>query len=173
MSDFGGDGELVEVHLRGFPVVVHRRASEHQQELQREFQLILIGAADGPIDVPKRLFELIDVVTTRFAGVSDPQTREIEEADLKGVETIDDLIYRVPPATSAACVALSRMLDECDDYCREGGALLTLSSPDEALAYRRWYLGEFVAQLGGHRPLAWPDADHRALLATPELRGET
>ena len=40
------------------------------------------------------------------------------------------------------------MIDEADDYCRQGEHLLTLASPPDCIAYREWYLGQVVGQLG-------------------------
>ncbi len=48
-------------------------------------------------------------------------------------------------------------MDEADDYCRAGQHLLTLVTPPEALAFRRWYLGEFVRQIAGEQPRPWTD----------------
>lgn len=71
----------------------------------------------------------------------------------------------------AATVSLARMLDEADEFCRSGNHLLTLATPPELLAFRRWYLGEFNAQLQGQSPLPWPEADRQQLVASPTLRG--
>jgi hypothetical protein len=49
------------------------------------------------------------------------------------------------------------MLDEVDEFCRQGKHLLTLATPPELVAYRRWYLGEFIAQLAGRPATPWPD----------------
>ena len=48
------------------------------------------------------------------------------------------------------------MLDEADRYCRQGRHLLTLATPDDLLAYRRWYLREIAEQLAGAAPVPWP-----------------
>ncbi|MDP9441273.1 MAG: hypothetical protein M3P34_03640 [Actinomycetota bacterium] len=55
------------------------------------------------------------------------------------------------------------MLDEPDEFCRSGNQLLTLATPPELLAFRRWYLREFNAQLQGQPPLPWPEADRQQL----------
>jgi hypothetical protein len=64
-------------------------------------------------------------------------------------------VYRVPLAAGEACVELNAMLDEADEFCREGD-LLTLATPADQVAFRRWFLGEFVEQLGGGAPTPWP-----------------
>jgi uncharacterized protein YfaT (DUF1175 family) len=50
---------------------------------------------------------------------------------------------------------------------------LQRASPPEAVAFRRWYLGEFTAQLQGEPPLPWPQADHATLVRDARLRGRT
>lgn len=175
MSDATGSpaagGELRHIRIVGLPVEVHARAAEHQAELQREFQLILIGVAEGESDVPKRLFDLIEAVNAQFQGLSAAQAAELDDAVTRGDASLD-LDYQLPAAVRDACIELNRMLDECDDYCRRGDTLLTLATPAEAIAYRRWFLGEFVAQVDGAVPLPWPQADVAALAATSKLRGE-
>jgi len=75
----------------------------------------------------------------------------------------------VPADVGGASVALGVMLDEADAYCREGRHLLTLSTPPEALAYRRWYLLQFVDQVAGRPPRSWSDwvSEHPIELHTP------
>ena len=58
--------------------------------------------------------------------------------------------------------ALGDLLDEADAYCAGGQHLLMLATPDDLLAYRRWYLGEFTRQAEGASPVPWPQvADGR------------
>jgi hypothetical protein len=49
------------------------------------------------------------------------------------------------------------MLDEADEYCRSGQALLTLETPPDAKLFRQWYLDEFIGQLSGAPPTPWPE----------------
>ena len=170
MSD--REAATVEVRLVDIPVDVHRAVTEHQEELRSEFQLIGLGSAQGEVDVPKRLFELIDELNDRFEEASTPQRVILDEAMARGDAVIPELRYVLPRGVDEGSAALSRMLDECDDFCRRGEGLLTLATPPEAVAYRRWFLGEFVAQVRGADPLPWPEADHALLAAEPRLRGE-
>ena len=50
---------------------------------------------------------------------------------------------------------LGAIFDEADDYCRAGEHLLSLATPPEALAFRKWFINEFVAQIGGSAPVPW------------------
>jgi hypothetical protein len=148
-----GDADLVEVVLQALPVEVHRRASEHSDELQREFAL-LRASSDAGADVPTRLLALIDEVGTRYRGFTEGTQQELLAAMERGDASID-LVYRVPPDVREATIHLGDLLDEADAFCRAGD-LLTLAAPPEALAYRRWFLNEFVRQIDGEPPLPWP-----------------
>jgi hypothetical protein len=164
MTASPGAEELVTVVLRGLPVAVHARASEHGQELQREFTLLhlqlerqaaagdAVRSAEG--DVPRRLVELVEALQGRYAGYTTEQEDQLEAAIEQGVDSLD-LTFRVPPDAAAASVDLGEMLDEADAYCREGRHLLTLATPPEALAYRQWYLQQFVDQIAGRPGQSW------------------
>ena len=162
--------QLHEVRLLQFPLEVNQRASEAFEGLRREFTLIALRTPDAQ-EVPRRLLQLVDALANRFQGFSDEAESVRDEAVARGETVLDELVYRVPTEAAEACVALSRMIDEADEYCRRGDFLLSLSSPPEAVAFRRWFLGEITAQLRGHPPLPWPEADHDALAANPDLRG--
>ena len=153
--EVGQRADLVEVHLVRLPLDVHRAASEHNDELRREFTLIRAQQAeDGSADVPRRLVALMEELEERFSGFTEATRVELEDAIDRG-ETSVDLVFRVPPEAGPAAVHLGAMLDEADAHCRQGDALLTLETPPEALAYRRWYLEEFTRQLDGFPPRPW------------------
>jgi hypothetical protein len=154
VSDHGQT--LVVVELRGVPVELQARATEHAEELQREFVLVAEGLqhAEGRTALPRRLLDLIDVLRREFGGFTAEQEDAFDDALRAGVRTLD-LTFRVPPGAAQAAVAIGQMLDEADQYCREGRHLLTLATPPELVAYRRWYLQQFVDQVAGHAPTRW------------------
>ncbi len=123
----------------------------------REFALVHAGAsnADGP-EVPRRLMDMVDALTTRFAGLDDQAGQRLEDAIDHGDELIEDHVMVLPPEAGPASRALADMLDEADVYCREGRYLLWLATPPDLVAYRRWYLGEVAGQLAGAQPTPWP-----------------
>lgn len=162
--------ELVTIRIQRFPLDLSEQSSEHLDGLKREFALLTIRAPESA-EIPKRLLELIDALTEKYSGMTENTNRERDEAIERGEKVMDELVYEVPPQVADACIELSAMLDEADEFCSQGELLLTLATPPSSVAFRRWYLGEFVAQARGLAPLPWPDADPEELIRSPRLRG--
>jgi len=152
------DVQLVMVHLLELPVPLAARSRQWFEELMREFALISAGATDGhdATHVPRRLMELVDALTARFAGVNDEARERLDQAIERGDAVVPDHVMRLPTEAAPATRALADVLDEADQYCRQGHHLLTLATPDDLLVYRRWYLGQIVDQLAGAEPTPWP-----------------
>ena len=152
--------ELLTVHLLQLPVPLAGRSRQWFEELMREFSLISASAADEDDHphVPRRLMAMVDALTARFAAVQDEPRERLEAAIDRGQLVIEDHVLQLPVEAAPATRALGEMLDEADRYCRQGRHLLTLATPDDLLAYRRWYLGQIADQLEGAAPVAWPDA---------------
>jgi hypothetical protein len=148
--------ELLDVHLLGLPVGLQAAASEHFDELAREFDHLAAGQEGPHQDVPERLLTLQAALQDRFSGFTQLQQDELAAAVERGEESID-LHYRVPKEAGLAAAALGAMLDEADEYCAGGEFLLTLRTPPGPLAYRCWLLGQFTDQLSGDPPVSWPD----------------
>jgi hypothetical protein len=79
------------------------------------------------------------------------------EAEQRGESEID-LEYRLPAQIGPAVARIDVLLDEADAYCREGEQLLSLAPSRESVAYRKWFLGEFVRQVAGEPAVPWPDS---------------
>lgn len=165
-----GDAGMHTVRLLSFPVAVHLRATEAFEGLRREFALIALGAPDADA-APDRLERLIAALTDQFGTMSTGPDRRRDEAIARGDEVIHELVHVVPGQAAAACVALNEMLDEADEFCRRGDVLLSLATPAEAVAFRRWYLGEFTGQIAGLPALPWTEVDQDALVTATRLRG--
>ena len=156
MSQAAG-GDLAEVRILGFPVAVQARAQEHMDDLLREFILIAAANEQGPgSHVPRQLLDLIQEVQRDYAGATFEQDAQLMNARENGVERID-LTFRIPSSVAKAAIRLGEAVDEADRYCLAGEHLLTLATPPEALDLRRWYLGEFISQIGGAAPTSWDD----------------
>ena len=152
------DGELYDIQIIGIPLGIHRQAREHQDALQREFALIASHADSSPDIVPSRLLDLVRKLNTRFQSLTTEQEAKLQNALESGADSVD-LHYRLPAETSAACVELTGLLREADEYCDAGDELLTLAAPPVVVAYREWLLNEFVRQIAGEDPLPWEDAN--------------
>ncbi len=145
-----GDDGLHEVWLRRYPLRLGVRASEHYQAVLREFALIASSQPSG--SVPDRMIVLIDELGRRYANNNAHEAQR--DAALARGEEVLDIAVNVPVSVRDVSRTLDRMLDETDDYCREG-TLLTLAPADDVVAFRRWYLGELAAQLDGSPPRPW------------------
>jgi hypothetical protein len=150
------DVELVTVRIVGLPVPLHVRTAEHTDELMREFTYLRAQSDDPSAPtVPARLLDLVEELGGRYSGFTAGTQAELEAAIAEGRPTVD-LAYQVPRDVAPASSHLRDLLDAADDFCREGEHLLTLASPDDVVAYRRWFLDEFVRQAaGGEPPRPW------------------
>lgn len=145
---------LHEVRLHGLPLAVHAAATEHLEELRREFLLIL-DTSPQEDSVPHRVADLARRLSERFAGLGSSENAELAAAVERGDESID-LTYFVPTLWAVACESILDAVEEVDGYCRRG-ELLTMSIRDEHRRYLRWVFGEFVRQVDGAPPTTWAE----------------
>lgn len=146
---------LVKVVFLGLPIDVHRRAEEHQAILLRE--LAFVSAAEDPDGPFARLQALSKRIDGQFAGFKAQQEQELTAAIEAKADSVD-ICYEVPHDVVEAVNALATALDEVDELCRSG-QLITLVTPPESLAYRRWILGELTRQVNeGAPPQPWSSA---------------
>lgn len=143
------------VRVLNAPLQLWAESSEHTEELMREFTLLTLGAQEGLTrDIPRQLLDLVASLRARYAGVSAQQAAELQAALDAGAQR-RDFRYEVPVSVADGCRTLLELLDAADEYCASG-ALMTLVSPPEQRAFRRWYLGEFIGQLQGEPARPWP-----------------
>jgi hypothetical protein len=143
--------ETVEVRLLGLPLGAYRLAQQHHDELVREFTLIALD--DEVESVSRRLVALVEEFRDRYAAFTTPGRQEILDAAERGEDALD-ITFRVPRGAGEASGRLLELLEEADDFCRQGD-LLTMASPPEAAEFRRWYLQQFIDQCAGRSPTAW------------------
>jgi len=146
---------IVPVRLLDFPLQVHDRARQQSDALHREFRLVAEQARDDADSVPARLLELSRVMSGRYEGFTEAQEELIEQGIADGLQRLPELRFDVPRHAGEAGAELGRILDEADAWCRSG-AMLALATPDDLVAYRRWYLEEFRRQCAGAHPEPWP-----------------
>jgi hypothetical protein len=150
--------ELRRVRLLRMPVQVWVESKQHMDELLREFTMLSAGEADGSAThhTPRRLLALVDALKQQYGAGSEERDAAIFAAADAG-ETSLDVDLDLPVAAVGAATQLGDMLEEVDEYCRQGRHLLTLATPPELVRFRRWYLGEVAAQLQGGEPTPWGD----------------
>ena len=151
-------GDQIEVQIVGLPLDVHRQAQQHADELVRELTLVGEGLRQEghTTHLPVRLVEVVEQLGNGYGELTDAQDQQIADAAAAGRPTVD-LVFRLPATVTGAVEALAAILDEADAYCRSGDHLLTLTTPPELVAYRRWFLGEFSRQAAGEPPRAWTE----------------
>ncbi len=143
--------ELHEVWLRRYPLRLGARASEHYESVYRELAL-LASSDDGP-PVPGTLLVLLEELDRRSArNNASEQVRD--EALARGEDSLDIELH-VPADVVEVAQRVEQLLDEADDFCRDG-TLLTLEPSGDVVAFRRWYISELVGQLAGEPPRPWP-----------------
>jgi hypothetical protein len=142
--------ELIDVRVMHMPMRLFEQSRRHMEELTREFEFI---AKDDQQAAPARLLALVERLNARSGDLADAAEARLEDASKRGEDFVD-LVYRVPPAARAACEELNAMLDEADNFCRQG-ELLTLATPPDQVAFRRWFMGEFISQLANGAPTPW------------------
>ena len=157
---------MVTIHIRGLPLELHARSQAHSDELMREFRLLAEQMRqEGTEGVPIRLIELVNALEGQYSTFTVEQEDALEAAITAGGETID-LSYDLPAHVGDGVRALSAILDEVDELCRAGQHLLTLATPPDQVAYRRWFLDEFTRQIDGSEPVAWADSAYAQELTT-------
>lgn len=142
------------VLLLGFPVRLGALQREHLDGVLRELQLIALAAPPQRDAVPTRLLALVDLLRGTYAAELAEPDRLRDEAVTLGLPTVD-LTYPVRPETRQVLAAWTEVLEEVDAFARADD-LLVLARPDEVVALDQWVTGEFLRQLDGQEPTAWP-----------------
>lgn len=153
--------DLRRVRLLNLPVRLWVAAKQHNDELLREFTLIATAtdATDSAArqELPERLVSVITALRQQYGSGSGERDEKIFAAHDAGIEHLD-LDVELPANAAPALRGVAGLLDEADQFCSSGRHLLTLATPPQLLAYRRWYLGELVAQVDGAPPTPWSGA---------------
>jgi hypothetical protein len=158
------DDGMVTITIRGLPVPLHAASQAHSDELMREFRLLAEQMRqEGTHGLPRRLIELVNALEGQYSAFTEAQEDQIETAISAGASTVD-LVYSLPASVGDGVRQLGALLDEVDELCRAGQHLLTLATPPDQLAYRRWFLDEFTRQIDGEQPVAWADSPQARLL---------
>jgi len=134
------------IELGDVPTDLLVSAKAHVDSIVREFALVLSGAASGQTAaVSAEMARLIDAVTGRFAQARESIKRQALAAAAAG-EDRTRLVLTLPLSAADAGRDYLEALDEVDTYAR-AARLLTLETPPQHRAFRRWYVSSLVDQL--------------------------
>jgi hypothetical protein len=149
--------DVATIRLLRYPLRQYVRSREHFDELLRELQLVDLGIQAGTtqLDLPQRLQALVDQLTSQYQSRVDQLDAQRNAALERGEVTID-LVYELPVEAKAHVEQIAALLEECDDFCRNGSHLLTLATPPDMAEFRRWNLEEIRRQIDGREPTPWP-----------------
>jgi hypothetical protein len=145
--------EMVSITLENYPVALASRAGRHYEAIQREFALIHFSDEATRASVPSRLLELAERTRAELASGEIIEREQVTSAIERGVEHVR-VTLRMPRSAGESMAALSELLVEADEYCREGD-LITVAMPDDCRAFREWFLTEFVRQIADEQPTPW------------------
>jgi GAF domain-containing protein len=158
--------QTYSVSLGDVPTDLLLAAKAHVDNLIREFVLATTGAATGETTpVPAHLAQLIEVVVNRFAEARQAIKRQALAASARGDERTF-LSMTLPLSAADAGRDYLRALDEVESYAR-AARLLTLESPPQHRAFRRWYVNGLIDQLtaraAGREPTPPPSFEQHLL----------
>jgi hypothetical protein len=144
---------ITHVEVRDVPLSEFLAFQVHYRELRREVRLLALAhESDYPLaKVLSDLFGSLDRDLREGIHAED-----IDAAAAEGKATTD-LRVNMPRTTAESIGRFLELLDLADAFCREE-RLLSLARTPEQRHFQQWFLGEFVRQVHGEAPLAWPDA---------------
>ena len=150
------EGEHITVRLLNFPLRVFVKAREHHEELLREFALLALSPPeDRPgHHVPQQFLDLINTLGIRYAGIG-ANTDAVRDAAIARGERSTDLTYSVPRSVGPAMDELRSLIEQADQYCRDGRMLTMALAPLER-QFLWWFLDQFIAQAKDLPPTPWP-----------------
>ncbi|MDQ4084403.1 MAG: SpoIIE family protein phosphatase [Actinomycetota bacterium] len=142
----GSDAARYTIELGDVPTDLLLAAKGHVDSIVREFALVTSGAASGQsAAVPGDLARLIETVGNRFREARESIKRQAVAAAVAGEERTR-LMLRLPLSAADAGREYLDALDEVDAYAR-AARLLTLETPPQHRAFRKWYVNSLVDQL--------------------------
>jgi hypothetical protein len=146
--------ELLTVRLLGFPLQVHDRAQRQSQEMRREFQLVLGQEQLHPGSVPARLLHLSAMLSERYAGFTEQQELEIEEAIAAGGRSSTSWSSACRPTWPTPWSSCGRSWTRPTSSAAPARCWCS-ATPADLVHYRNWYLDQFSQQAAGQPPQPW------------------
>lgn len=155
--------ELLAIHALNLPLQLWAASKQHMEGLLREFELICIARdRDSQEDTPARLLAMVALLTQQYGPGTALRDAPILAALEAGQTHMDHtMIFPIVlvEGTLRMVRELGSLLEESDEYCRQGEHLLTLATPPIIASYRRWYLREVTTQLQDGEATPWVDPE--------------
>ncbi|MDQ1723403.1 MAG: hypothetical protein QOG52_431, partial [Frankiaceae bacterium] len=137
---------LFRISLGDVPTDLLLNAKAHVDSVIRELVLSANGAASGlTAALPAHLADLIHSVVTEFSDARQAIKRQALAAAERG-DARTTLELSLPLEAADAGERYLKALSEADSYAR-ASRLLTLASPAQHQAFRRWYVTSLVEAL--------------------------
>ncbi len=134
------------VRLGDVPTDLLLAAKEHMDNLGREFALAAVGASSGEsAQLPVDMASMVETLLNRFALARQAIKAQALAAAVRGDDRTT-LTLQLPLTAAAAGEAYLRALDQADAYARSA-RILTLETPPQHRAFRRWYVEAIADQL--------------------------
>lgn len=143
----------IEIVALGVPLTTFLAFNGHYRELRREIRLLEL-AQDANYPLAKDLSDMFGSFERQLRD--EIGAEQIGSAMAAGRATAD-LRIMAPREAALAMDRFTELLDLSDAFCREE-LLLSLARTSEQRLFQNWFLGEFVRQANGERPIAWADA---------------
>jgi GAF domain-containing protein len=145
-DDGFGDLERYPVFLGDVPTDLLLSAKAHVENVIRELTLAAsTSAAGNALAAPAQLAELLRDVVTNFAEVRQSIKRQALAAAARGDDRVS-LRLMLPLKMATAGERYLAALDQIDEYAR-AARLLTVESPPDQRAFRRWYVQAIIGEL--------------------------
>ncbi len=148
------DGAGRVVLLEDYPLRLWERQTAHNEELLREFYLLMESEREGLGSAPADLVAIAQQLTEKFGALIETLNDQRRAALDAGHAR---MAFSIPlrPEALPYLQGVMDVLHRTDEYCAQA-RLLTLPRAPELVALPEWSISEFVGQHGGADPKPWP-----------------
>lgn len=149
--------ETIEIRLLGMPVAGFRDLRRHYHELRRELRLLALTDPDRYPFAAELSDVAMQVEQERRQSQGVERLAQAEADNEEGV----DLVYVIPASAPVTMGRLADLMKRSEEFF-ESESLTYLSPSPRQREVQEWYLGEFVRQGAGEKPIPWSGgyADH-------------
>jgi hypothetical protein len=144
---------VVDILLLDLPVALWADASAHTERFLAAMRPVAKRNTRGPV---ARLMAIVERLEGGFADAAAPSELELRAAAARRLKEVD-VAYGAIRDARDDLAALADAYDAADRWCRTHDRPELAATP-EVTAFRRWFLGQVVAQLDGELPTPWPGA---------------